>query len=532
MILLKGGFKMFNWRGFKVLILIAILAIGGVAFNGLSQGPQRGGTLIIGIDTDPPGLDPHKSASGHTLGIAELVYSTLLRLDKDGQSLVLDLAESYENVSPTTYIFHLRKGVKFHNGRELVAEDVKYSLERMLDPATASPWRSIWEVIDRIETLDTYTVSLHLKYPFAPLLAYLASPWYSAIVPKEVVQQYGDLQRVMVGTGPFMLEQYTPGEVIVLKVNPNYYEKGLPYLDRIEFRIIPSEMTRLVALGAGIIHYTYSSDPWIEKQVSGIKGITILYPAYPSATIGVWFNQTKPPFNDVRVRRAVSVGIDRHALLDIVMGGRGAISTKIPPSSPFGYRGDGSDLPYYQYNPQLARQLLAEAGYPQGFDTTLEVPSIFPYAVRTAEVMKEQLAQVGIRLDIRQMEYGTALTRCVHTEQDGMCMIRHVWQPDPDPYLYQIYLSTSPINLGKWSDPVVDQLLQEGRSTVDQEKRIQIYRELERHVAEMVYTIVPFAFDYAELVREEVQGYTSIPGGAPPGTRSRYYLKEAWLRSP
>jgi peptide/nickel transport system substrate-binding protein len=513
------------------LLATAVVIAGGLPLRAEDQAPRYGGTLVIGADAGPLGLDPQKSASGQTLMVVEHVYSSLLRPDRnDPAHLIGDVADSYQVTSPTVYVFHLRKGVKFHNGRELVADDVRYSIERMLDASTASPWRAIWDIVERVETPDRYTVRLVTKKPFAPLLSYLASPWYSAIVPREVVEQQGDLQRVMAGTGPFVLEKYVPDDVIVLRRNPAYFRRGVPYLDRIEYRIIPSEAARIGALRANSLQYTWSQDPLIQRQLQGVRGITILRPQRPSATIAVWFNQTKPPFSDVRVRRAVSLAIDRKALIGSVLHGQGVVATKIPPSSPFGYRGNGHDLPYYAHDPETARKLLAEAGYPRGFATTLEVASNFPVNVRTAEVMREQLAQVGIQVEIKQMEYGTALTRCVRTEEDGMCIIRHVWQPDPDAYVYQIYYSKSPINLGKWVDPVVDNLLDEGRTTFDRARRIEIYRRLERRVAEMAYTIVPFAFDYAELIRENVRGYISIPGGAPPGTRSRIYLDHAWLR--
>ena len=479
-----------SWRGARLWCVLALSAmvasLAGVAGwpVGAAGQARYGGTLVIGADAGPLGLDPQKSASGFTLMIVEHVYSSLLRPARRAPDrLVGDLAQSYQVVNPTTYVYHLRHGVKFHNGRELVADDVKYSLQRMLDPATASPWRAIWEIIDRVDTPDQYTVRIVTKRPFAPLLAYLASPWYSAIVPKEVVQQQGDLQRVMVGTGPFILERYVPDNVIVLRRNPAYYERGLPYLDRIEYRIIPSEASRLAALRAGSIQYTWSLDPLIQQQVQGMRDIQMLQASRFSATMAVWFNQTKPPFNDVRVRRAVSLALDRRAMINAVLRGHGAIATKIPPSSPFGYRGDGHDLPYYQHDPQAARRLLTEAGHPGGLDTAIEVASNFPINVRMAEVMKEQLAQAGISLDIHQMEYGASLTRCIRTQEDGMCIIRHVWQPDPDAYLYQIYYSTSAINLGKWNDPLVDQWLDQGRTTLDPAKRVQIYAKLERRVA-------------------------------------------------
>ena len=338
-----------------------------------AQTPKRGGTLVVAADVSPPGLDPQKSAAAHSWMIAEHVYSTLLRRDPK-MNIVGDLAESWQVVNDTTFVFKLRKGVAWHHGRDLVADDVKYSFERMLDEKTASPWRSNWSIIDRIEAPDRATVRFVIKRPFAPFFSYLATPHYGAIVPRDIVEKNGDLQKVASGTGPFVLERFVPDNTVVLKRNPSYYEPGLPYLDGLEYRIIPDEAARLAALRAGTVHYLWSVDPLIDRQLQGAAGVALREPDGYCAQHGMAFNQTKPPFTEVAVRRAVSVGINRREIIASVLRGHGAISTKIPPcDAPFGYSGDEKGLPYYAPDAALARRLLAEAGFPNGLDTTLEV---------------------------------------------------------------------------------------------------------------------------------------------------------------
>jgi peptide/nickel transport system substrate-binding protein len=443
--------------------------------------------------------------------------------------IVGDAAESYERIGETTYVFRLRRGIVWHHGRDLTADDVRYTFERILDPKTGSTRRSVWLIIDRIETPDRFTVRFITRRPFAPFLRYMATPDFSAIIPRELVERYGDLQQHMSGTGPFMLDRFVPENVVVLKRNPRYFEAGLPRLDGIEFRIIPDQATRLAALRAGGIQYMWSPDPLIEAQVRGMPGVVALAPRRYAAQMSLAFNQTRPPFSDVRVRRAASVGIDRTAIIASVLRGRGAISTKIPPAdAPFGYSGDARGLPYYLYDPGRARRLLAEAGYAGGLDTTLEVPPRFPIVVQTAEVMKEQLAAAGIRVSLRQMEWGAALGNFVHTSYEGMSMIPTVWQPDPDAHVYDIFHSGSAINLGKFSDPYVDRLLDEGRTTLNQDARVQIYQELQRYVADRAYMLFPYAYDNTELIRDVVKGYIPIPGTGP-GSRSRIFFREAWL---
>jgi peptide/nickel transport system substrate-binding protein len=520
----------------SVLPSPALLAIAGLAILATltladpvtAQGPKRGGTLVIAADVSPPGLDPQKSAAAHSWMIAEHVYSNLLRRDAQ-MNIVGDLAESWQAVNDTTFVFRLRKGVTWHHGRDLVAEDVKYSFERMLDEKTASPWRSNWQIIDRIEVPDRATVRFVLKRPFAPLLSYLATPHYSAIVPRDIVEKHGDLQKNMSGTGPFMLDRFVPDNIVVLKRNPNYHEAGLPYLDGIEYRIIPDEAARLAALRAGTVHYLWSVDPLIDRQLQGAAGVVLREPDGYCAQHGMAFNQTKPPFNDVRVRRAVSVGINRKEIIASVLRGRGSISTKIPPcDAPYGYSGDEKGLPYHAHDVAQAKKLLAEAGFPNGIDTALEVSPRFPQTVRTAEVMKEQLAAAGIRVALKQTEWGAALKNFVRTEYEGLSMIPLVWQPDPDAHAYDIFHSESKINLGKFKDAQVDQLLERGRTTLARDARVAIYRDLQRHMADQALLIFPYASGATEVVRDTVKGYTSIPG-AQPGSRSRLFFKQTWL---
>lgn len=501
----------------------------GLAF---AQGetPVPGGTIVVAVPNDPVGLDPQKSAAGSTLTVTQLVYSSLLTYDND-MNFRGDLAESWEVVDDLNYVFHLREGTVWHDGTPLTADDVKYSFERMLDPETASPWLNIWRTaLDRVEVVDDRTVRIVTQAPFAPLLNYLASPWYAAIVQKATVEEFGDLQQHAMGSGPFMLESYVPNSEVVLVKNPNYYLEGRPYLDEVIIRIIPTEASQIAALRSGTVNLMFSPDPLIDQRTQDIQGLRTFQPTNKSATPAWWFNQTKPPFDDVRVRRAFSLAIDRSVLIQAALRGQGQISTKIAPSSPFGYHGDGSDLPYYTYDPEQARALLAEAGYPDGFSTTVELPNGYPIILRATEVMREQLAEVGIELNIQMLEYGDALTRCIRTEQEGLCAIRHVWQPDPDTYLYVIYQSASSINLGKWADPIVDELLEEGRRTVDIDSRIDIYQRLERQVADQVYVIVPFAHDFVDLMVGDYVGYEPLVGGATPGTRSLMPLVETWLR--
>lgn len=483
--------------------------------------PIRGGILKVATDANPVGLDPHKSPAFASWIINEQLYSTLLGRDADGE-IVPGLAESYETPDDTTYVFHLREGLKFSNGHALTAEDVAYSFMRMKDPDTASPWKSIYDRIEKIETPDDLTVTFTMTEPFGPFLSYASYGVYGAIVDQEVVEEAGDLQLTSAGAGPFMLAEYNPGQNIILEANPNYWEEGVPYLDGIEIQVIEDQSTRISAIRSGTVDFTWLFEVRIDEIIGSDPNIIVMDPERATGEEGLAFNQTKPPFNDVNVRRAVSLALDRQAIIDTVLNGKGQVGTKIPCGSvPYGYCGDGSDLPYHTRDIEEAKRLLAEAGFPDGLDTTLVVSPLYPRDVSTAEVMQTQLADAGIQVEIIQQEWGTVLQDYIDTAYDGMSMIGLVWQPDPDADVYDIYYSKSAINLGKWNDSEeVDGLLDAGRSTIDVDARAEIYLELQQLVADQAYMIFPYTvFGNTQLMSTVVQGFTPSDSGLHPGWR-------------
>ena len=215
----------------------------------------RGGELVVGKDQEAPGLDPAKNPASAALRIFDLTYSRLTRLD-DQMRPTPDLATSWDQPDAKTYVFHLRQGVKFHNGRPLTSEDVKYTYERIINPDTASIAKSFFDVIDKIETPDPQTVKITLKEPYAPFLVNTASTW-AGIVAKEIVDaNNGDLNKVEAGSGPFKLQEWTPQTRAVLVRNPDYYIPNEPALDKITFQIMPEESARIAALRTGNIQFT------------------------------------------------------------------------------------------------------------------------------------------------------------------------------------------------------------------------------------------------------------------------------------
>ncbi|MGH3517773.1 MAG: ABC transporter substrate-binding protein [Haloechinothrix sp.] len=492
--------------------------------GGESQ-PQRGGILEVATDADPGGLDPNTNAAFASWYVTELLYGSLLREDASGE-VVPDVASSYEQVDDTTYEFTLREGIKFADGPPVTSADVKYSFERITDPETASPWASIFQVIEEIETPDDSTVVFHLKNTFAPFISYVAHAPYTPIIDRNTVEEFGDLNNHANGTGMFALESYEPGNEVVLTRNPNYYDVERPYLDGIRMRVMSDDSTRLAAVRSGQVQLAWFQDPRTSQLLEGAEGVSVLDPPSYRNEEGIAFNQTQPPFDDVRVRRAISVGIDREELIQLVLDGDGAIGSKIPPGAePYGYSGDCEGLPYNCYDPDLARELLAQAGYSDGLETQLHVSPQYQRDVRTAEIIRDQLAEVGVDVEIVQADWTTTLSNYVQTTYDGMSMIGLVWQPDPDADVHDIWHSSSAINLGKFSDPEVDRLIDEGRSTTDIEERAEIYLELQRVVADNAYMVFPYTGRaLRQVVGDRLNNFTPADSGLhAPG------LRDGWL---
>src|SRR5215472_11017694 len=354
------------------------------ALWGAEEGqPRRGGILRV-RGWDPPHFDPHLTRNFKSNTALSFVYSKLLRHkvgpDVPPGTFIVepDLAERWESPDDTTYIFYLRQGVTWHNrpplnGRELVAEDVKYSFDRFLT-IDGNPERQLLEPVDRVEVVDRYTVKFLLKEPFVWLLDILANAMCMWIVAPEVGKQYGDFKKVAtaIGTGPFLLESYEPNVKIIFKRNPDYFRPGLPYVDGVAWLVVDDESTGLAMYRAGQLD-TGPGANWSVRQ-QDLEAVKKSHPhlhyqdmlAVNAET--VWMRTDQAPFNDVRVRRAISQAIDRQAILESVYL-RGEPSPAIGRglaewSLPIDQLGEGAK--YYQYNPKEARRLLAEAGFAKG----------------------------------------------------------------------------------------------------------------------------------------------------------------------
>jgi peptide/nickel transport system substrate-binding protein len=371
-----------------------IAAVPGVAAQATpNPDAKTGGVLRVGLSADPAELDPHLTSLTAAWHVIEHVYEGLVSYDAT-LAPVPSLAESWEvSEDGLTYTFALRQGVLFHNGREFTSDDVTYSFGRMMDPATASPSASDFTNVTDVGAPDAYTSVITLSAPDASFLAKLMGSSI-AIVPREVVEENGDLMNTMVGTGPFKFVEYIPNTSVTLERNADYWDAPLPYLDGLELLVAIEPTSRRTALVSGtvdLIEYAPVQDlPILEAdeslQVYGDQNTNIRY-------MGI--NVEREPFNDPRVRQAIAMVIDRGPIIDsAVFGGGTPTATIFPPSF---WAGMEYEIPAPDI--EGAKALLAETAVPDGFKTTLHSWAQYPFLSNAALVIQEQLKAIGIEAD-------------------------------------------------------------------------------------------------------------------------------------
>jgi peptide/nickel transport system substrate-binding protein len=472
---------------------------------GEAGSPKRGGILRV-RGYDPPHFDHQLVTTVKTYSTVSFVYSRLMRHKvgagvQPGTLIVEpDLAERWEALDDTTYVFHLRKGVRWHNkppvnGRELVAEDVKFTFDRFLTEK-ANAGRYALDPVDRVEVVDRYTVKFLLKEPFVWLIDALAfaNMW---IIAPEVVDKFGDLKKseAAIGTGPFLLERYEPNVKTVFKRNPDYFRTGEPHVDGVEWLVLEDDsiglaMYRTGQIDCGPFHL------WSVRQqdLDSVKKTHphLLYQDFlATGTTLIFIRTDQPPFTDVRVRRAISHAIDRQAIIDAVYL-KGEPSPAIPPGLPeWSLRIDqlGAGAKYYQYNPREARRLLAEASFPNGFKTQLATTGgLGPDLLDAVQLAQRHLKEVGIDAQLKLQEYGAYMATTFQGKFEGMAMSG--WSSlTPHGGLYGLYMPDQPLNKGHVNDPKITAMLKEEMRTQDLEARKRIIFDIQRYAAEQQYYV-------------------------------------------
>jgi peptide/nickel transport system substrate-binding protein len=475
--------------------------------------------LRVSLEEDMTNTDPHFEQAYFGLVVFEQVYEGLLTRGYD-MSLQPGLAESWEMPDPQTYIFHLRQGVKFHNGRELVAEDVVYSLNRIRDPEVGSPWAGGLVSIENVEALDDYTVKVSLSRPDATLLNTMAWKFF-AIVPQETVEENGGtLSGVMDGTGPFKLVEWQPKVHIKLARNEDYWREGLPCLDGVTFVPIPDTTARTTSLRTGTEDF---SDNVPGQSVETIRAIPGMITDERTATAYMFLgtNTQRPPFDDPRVRQALAYAVDRQAYVDAVLFGYGVPIVGGPiPESNWGYAGLQT---YAERDLEKAKALLAEAGYPDGFDTTIKLVAGGPLDEGLAQIAQANLAEIGVNAELIPLEFGVLIEQfAINQDFDLVVMgFSDFWEPND--FLYPVFHTGEGFNPWGYSNPEVDALLEQAREELDQDKRAELYTEAQRIIVDEA-PLINFAW------QKIVQGYYDyVKGFTPMADGGKLSFVETWL---
>ena len=478
-------------RSRPVVLLLALFALAAVPAVALAQAGSPG-ALTVQMTAEPPGLDLTATPASATATVVFYnIQEALVKVDQHGK-LVPWLAERWHTSDNLNYTFFLKRDVRFHNGRPLTAEDVKYVLDRARNPETRHPHRQHYDDIADIHVKDPHTVTVTLKKLNAMFLYTLARQG-SVIYPREAVEQ---LRSQPIGTGPFMLARWDRGDRIVLKRNSDYHVTGLPKLDQTTFRFIPDPNAALAALQAGDIDVlAFGLGPESVDVVRKSPSLQVILGETTNDVI-LALNNSKKPFSDVRVRRAITHAINKEEVVKGAMFGLGRIlGTNVDPLNPY-FVDMAKAVPY---SPEKAKQLLAEAGYPSGFDAVLRVPPQYPYTVRTGEVLVAQLAKVGVRVKLEQIEWGQWLDRIYKNADYDMTIIGHAEAWDAGNY-------ANPKYYYRYDSPKFQEVYRQSEAALEDAKRRAAYLELQKIMVEEAPVVWLYVYPRLVAAKKGVQG--------------------------
>jgi peptide/nickel transport system substrate-binding protein len=446
-----------------------------------AQGQGRPGPRVIvsAYPRDFRNLDPAHIPGSPDYQIAMNVFSGLVRYKRDSVDVEPDLAERWR-VSPNgrVYTFFLRRGVQFHGGYgELTSQDVKYSLERILNPATRSRYRASLSIIETIETVDPYTVRITLKAPSASFLAGALAFRPGYIVSQKAVEQLGDrFTFAPIGSGPFRFVSYTPRQELVLEAFPRYF-RGAPQVRRVVWKVVPEESVAGLALQKGEINHMIVRDPQVYRQLQRDPNIGMT----ATPTTGWWeftMNTRRRPLDDVRVRRALAHTVDRDTFTRTVLEGLGSPAYSVIPPGMIGHT---DDVEKYPRNVQRARQLLAEAGYPSGFRINV-VYEPSEYAELIATALQQWFREAGVDLQLVRLEAGAWTARRQSGDYD--ITISGTTRFDPDQFLTEQFHSESfPPGGNQSYYGAIDHLIEAQRTAINARERARILVEIQKKVA-------------------------------------------------
>jgi peptide/nickel transport system substrate-binding protein len=513
-------------NGYKIILTACCLLLTASLLIGCAKEPEikYPNTITVGFLADAKRLLPLLASDSASGEISGYIFSGLTKYDKNIQ-ITGELAESWD-VSPDglKITFNLRKGVKWHDGAEFTSDDVLFTYKTVTDPNIPTPYSSIYGPVEKIEALDKYTVRVTYKEPYAPAL----ESWGMGIIPKHILEGKDltspEINRNPIGTGPYKLKEWVTGQKIVLEAFDEYFE-GRPNIDKFLARIIPDTATMFLELKFGGIDYMGLTPPQykLQAQTDFFKKHfqKFKYPSFGYTYLG--YNLLNPMFSDKRVRQAISHAINKKEIIAGVLMGYGASCTGPFPPESWAYNPDAKD---YEYNPDKALRLLSEAGWqrnPEGilqkdgkkFSFTVLVNQGNEARLKTAQIIKEQLKNIGIEMNIKVLEWQALLHEFINKKRFEAIIMG--WALSRDPDIYDIWHSSKTkegeFNFISYKNEDIDKLLIAGRQTFDIEKRKKIYQKIHEILADEQPVTFLFVPDALPVLHKRFKGVEKAPLG-------------------
>ncbi|PYM77502.1 MAG: ABC transporter substrate-binding protein [Candidatus Rokuibacteriota bacterium] len=524
-------------RLLTVAALAVLVALATSVAVQAAETPRRGGVLLAVIGADPPSLDPHQESTFATLQLVAPLYSTLLQTDPYAYPKIIGDAASEWKISPDalTYTFKIRQGIKFHDGSPLTSVDVKATYDKLISPpdGVRSVRKNAYAAVTSVEAPEPGTVVFKLKFPSASLLENLASPW-NAIYPKKYLDNDPNYFKAnVVGSGPFKFKNYTRGSTFEGERNPDYFVKDRPYLNGYKFFISPETSVRAAAVRSGRAYIEFRDLP--NAEVEAIKkqlGDKVAVQQTPmTGQFGIAINNTVKPFNDVRVRKALTLGLDRYTASKVLftltglrdVGGllRPGTDWALPDAELQKLPGFGKDQ---EKNRAEAKKLLAEAGYPNGFKLVLKNRNVkLPYQDFAVFAIQEW-RKIGIEADHRPLETAAWFADGRDTGSFELIVGPTVEaSDDPDLFLRR-YTTGDSENWGRYSNPAIDDLFSRQSRTLDHKERSKLVQQLQKVVLENAYYMPGLWWSRNVVHWTKVKNYV-----APPNHYANQKLQDVWL---
>lgn len=492
----------------KFLVLLSLVLVFSLVLVGCGSSDDSPDQLIVGQGADAASLDPHATNDQPSARVMKQIYETLVN-QNESMELEPGLAESWTQIDDLTFEFKLKSGVKFHNGEEMTANDVKFTLQRALGSSQVA---HIVGAIDgdNIEVIDNTTIRVSTKEPFAPLLAHLAHSATGILNEKAVTEAGEDYGQNPVGTGAFKFKFWENGDYIDLERFDDYHGTNARVAS-VRFRNLSDNTTRTVELETGGVHIAYDIQPTDLARVESNSELELLRDMN-LATTYIGFNLAKEPYNDVRVRQAINYAIDTASIVTAVYQGMGSPSTgPLGPNVWASHQG----LEQYGFDVEKAKELMAEAGLEEGFKTTIWTNDN-QQRMDIAEIVQNQLRAINIDTEVRVVEWGAYLDGTAAGEHDMFILGWVTVTGDPDYGLYALFHGDQHGSAGNrtfYTNPRVNQLLDQARVSADPAVREAAYLEAQELIRDDAPWVFTWTGENTTGLHKSVKGFTQHPAG-------------------